>query len=145
MSSSQFVIEIRSWDWPLHVGVRPRSAAAERDPDGDLMCVETITIEGLVLAPEEHRSEQIHLRLTPLPREVIFGDREQRDVGRLHRAPVQRKDLAFSANLFLPEDTMQNAIFCLGSIWRRIHLWVEDGDEPMSVIEFGFSRRPIEP
>jgi hypothetical protein len=58
---------------------------------------------------------------------------------------VQHKDLAFSANLFLPEDIKQNAIFCLGSIWRGIHLWVEDGDEPMSVIEFGFSRRPIEP
>jgi hypothetical protein len=74
-----------------------------------------------------------------LPREVIFGDRDERDVGRLYKDPAQRKDLGFSANLFLPEDTMQNAIFCLGSIWRRIHMWIDDGAEPVSVIHFGFS------
>jgi hypothetical protein len=139
MGSTLFVVEIRSWDWPLHVGVRPRSDSAERAPEGDLLCVETIAIDGLVLAPEEHRSKTIDLRLYPLPREVISGDREERDVGRLYRDPVERKDLGFSANLFLPEDTKQSAIFCLGSIWRRIHMWVDDDVEPPCIIEFGFS------
>jgi hypothetical protein len=101
--------------------------------------VETIAIEGIVLAPEEHRSKVIDLRLHPLPREVIFGDREERDVGRLYADPVERKDLGFSANLFLPEDTKQSAIFCLGTIWRHIHMWVDDEAEPFSVIDFGFS------
>lgn len=139
MGSTLFVVEIRSWDWPLHVGVRPRSASEERGPGGDLLCVETIAIDGLVVAPEEHRSKVIDLRLHPLPREVIFGDRDEQDVGRLHKDPVERKDLGFSANLFLPADTLQSAIFCLGSVWRRIHMWIDDGVEPLSVSHFGFS------
>jgi hypothetical protein len=119
--------------------VRPRSAVADRDPEEDLLCVEAIAIEGRVVAPEEHRSKLIHLTLYPLPREIIFGDRDVRDVGRLYKDPVERKDLGFSANLFLPADTLQNAIFCLGSIWRRLHMWIEDGAEPVSVTDFGFS------
>lgn len=134
-----YVVEIQSWDWPLHVGVRPHAAVAESDPESDLMCVETITVNGLVLAPEEHRSKVIVLMLYPLPRDVIFGDREERDVGSLYKDPVERKDLGFSANLFLPEDTKQSAIFCLGSIWRRVHMWVDDEVDPPSVIEFGFA------
>jgi hypothetical protein len=139
MGSTLYVVEIRSWDWPLHVGIRPRSVSPEPGPEGDLLCVETIAISGLVLTPEEHRSKVIDLRLHPLPRAVIFGDREERDVGRLYKDPVERKDLGFSANLFLPEDTKQSAIFCLGSVWRRIHLWIDDDVEPLSVIHFGFS------
>ena len=139
MSSTLFLVEIRSWDWPLHVGVRPRSAGAERDPDGDLLCVETITIEGFVLEPEEHRSKSIHLRLFPLPREVIFGDGDERCVGRLYKDPVEREDLGFYASIFLPEDTLQRAIFCLGAVWRRIHMWVDDGAESAAITEYGFS------
>jgi len=74
-----------------------------------------------------------------LPREVIFGDREERDVGRLYKNPVERKDLSFAANLFLPEDTRQSAIFCLGSIWRRLHMWIDDDVETLPVTDFGFS------
>ena len=139
MSSTLYLVEIQSWDWPLHVGVRPRSAVADHDLEGNLLCVETLEIHGFVLAPEEHRSKLIHFTLYPLSREIIFGDRDERDVGRLHKDPVERKDLGFSASLFLPADTLQSAIFCLGSIWRRIHMWIDDGVEPGSVIHFGFS------
>lgn len=139
MGSTLYIVEIRSWDWPLHVGVRPRSTNEEGGLEDELLCVETITIDGLVLAPEEHRSKVIDLRLHPLPREVIFGDHEERAVGRLYKDPVEREDLGFTANLFLPEDIKQSAIFCLGSIWRRIHMWVDDDVEPLSVIHFGFS------
>ena len=139
MGSTLFLVEIQSWDWPLHVGVRPRSAVADRDPDGDLLCVETITIEGFVLEPEEHRSKLIHLRLSPLPREIIFADRDERDVGRLYKDPVERENLGFYAALFLPADTLQRVVFCLGLLWRRVHLWVDVGAEPGAVIDYGFS------
>ncbi|RAK63028.1 hypothetical protein [Phenylobacterium kunshanense] len=146
MSSTLFVVEIRSWDWPLHVGVRPRPASAERGLDDDLMCVETIAIEGLVLEPQEHRSKVIHIGLLPLPRDVIFRDRDERDVGSLYTEHEEHKDLDFSANLFLPEDTLQRVIFCLGSIWRQIHMWIDDDAEPQSVIHFGFSAEaPADP
>jgi hypothetical protein len=139
MSSTLFLVEIQSWDWPLHVGVRPRSAAVDIVADGDLLCVETITVDGFILEPEQHRSKLIQLRLSPLPREIIFGDRRERDVGRLHEAPIERTDLGFYAKLFLPADTLQSAIFCLGSVWRRVHMWIEEGPEPVSVTLFGFS------
>ena len=103
------------------------------------MCVETITIDGLVLAPEEHRSKLIHLRLSPLPREIILGDRDEPCVGRLYKDPVEREDLGFYAALFLPADTLQRAVFCLGLLWRRIHMWVDDGVESCAVTDYGFS------
>jgi hypothetical protein len=137
MSETMYLVEIKSWDWPLHVGVTPRSAVAH--PEGDLLSVQTLTIEGLIVAPEEHRSKLIELRMHPLPRDIIFGDRD--DVGSLYRDPPAREDLSFSANLFLPDDTLQNAIFCLSSIWRRVHMWVDHGDERSAVIDFGFSRK----
>jgi hypothetical protein len=139
MSPTLYHVEIRSWDWPLHVGVRPPSAAAERAPKGDLLCVEAVAIEGLVLAPEEHCSKLIHLGLSPLPREIIFGDGGEGDVGRLHKDPVERKDLGFYATLYLPEDTLQNVILCLSSKWRSIHMWVDASTEPSSITNFGFS------
>jgi hypothetical protein len=135
MSETMFLVEIQSWDWPLHVGVKPRSAVPHLE--GDLLCVETLTIEGLILAPEEHRSKRIDLRMYPLPRDIIFGDRD--GVGSLYRDPPAREDLSFSANLFLPVDTLQSAIFCLSSIWRRVHMWVDEGAERSAVTDFGFS------
>jgi hypothetical protein len=138
MSETLFLIEIQSWDWPLHVGVRPRSVVPDPGLE-DLMCVEVITVDGVVLAPEEHRSKHIHLRLSPLARELMLGNPDERDVGRLYKDPVERNDLGFYAKLFLPADTLHSAIFCLGSIWRRIHMWIDDGAEPFSVTDFGFS------
>ena len=140
MSETLFLVEITSWDWPLHVAVRPRSAIADRDREGDLLCAEGVTIEGLVLAPEEHRSKLIHLRLSPFAREIILGGGEERDVGRLHKAPTHRMDLAFDANLFLPADMLESAIFCLGTVWRRVHFWVDEGAESGAVTDFGFSK-----
>ena len=138
MSSTQFVIQIQSWDWPLHVGVRPHVSSSDCRPDGDLLSSEAVAIDGLVLSPEEHRSELIQLRLYPLARETIFDGREERDVGRLHRDPVERSELGFHASLFLPADTLQKVLLCLSSKWQCVYLWV-DGAEPGAVTDFGFS------
>ena len=139
MGETLFLIEILSWDWPLHVGVRPRSAIADPDSEGDLLCAQSVAIEGRVLAPEEHRSKLIHIRLYPFPREIISGDGDERCVGRLRKDPAARSDLAFDANLFLPADTLQSVIVCLGSIWRRVHMWVDGNDEAAAVTDFAFS------
>lgn len=139
MSTIPFYVEIQSWDWPLHVGVRPGPAVAEHGLEDDLLCVEAITIEGLILSPEEHRSKLIHLILTPLSREIILGNREERTVGRLHKDPAERKDLGFYANLFLPADTLEKAILCLNSKWRSIHMWVDEDAEGGGITNFGFS------
>lgn len=146
MSPTLFVVEIQSWDWPLHVGIRPGSPVAGDDFETDLLCAESIAIEGLIRAPAEHRSKLINLSLLPLPREIILGDRGEREVGRLHKNPVERRDLGFYASLFLPADTLQNAILCLSSKWRSVHMWVDEGAEPGVVTDFGFSGHvPLEP
>ncbi len=103
------------------------------------MCVEAITINGIVLAPEEHLSKLIHIRLSPLARELICAEGEDGVVGWLYKDPAEREDLGFYARLFLPADTLQNVIFCLGLLWRRIHMWVDDGAEDIAVLDFGFS------
>lgn len=113
--------------------------AADLVAEGDILCSQAISVEGVVLAPEEHRSKLIHLTLYPLSREIIGGDRDERNVGSLYKDPVARKDLGFSANLLLPADTLQNAILCLGSKWRYVHIWIDDGVEPGSITDFGFS------
>jgi hypothetical protein len=139
MSATPLYVEIQSWDWPLHVGVRPGAAVAPHGPQDDLICAESITIEGVVLAPEEHQSKLIRLSLIPLSREIIRGILEERTVGRLYKEPAERKDLGFYANLFLPADTLEKAILCLGSKWRTIHMWVEEDGEGCVVTDFGFS------
>ena len=139
MSATQFVVKIQEWDWPLHVGVRPRALSHDGSPDPGLLCSETVAIDGLVLSPEEHRSKLIQLRLYPMARETIFDGREEREVGRLHRDPVERRDLGFYASLFLPADTLQKVLLCLSSKWQRVYLWVDDGTEPNAVTDFGFS------
>jgi hypothetical protein len=138
VSSTQFVVQIQSWDWPLHVGVKPRSVVDDLGPDGDLLCSEAVVINGLVLSPQEHRSALIQLGLYPLPREIMSDRGEERYVGRLHRDPVQRSDLGFYASLFLPEDTVEKVILCLGSKWQGLHMWIGDGDDPDVITDFGF-------
>ena len=115
MSETLYVIRIRSWDWPLHVGVRPRVASAEGEDD--LMCVEGISIEGVIVEPEDHRGKVIGLNVMPMLREIIFGDREILDVGSLYMKPFEPRGFDLTANLLLPQDTLEKAIFCLGSIW----------------------------
>jgi hypothetical protein len=138
MSSTQFVVQIQSWDWPLHVGVKPRSVVDDLGRDGDLLCSEAIVIDGLILSPQEHATKSIQFHLYPLPREVMFNGREERDVGRLHRKPIERSDLDFYASLFLPADTLQNTLLCLSSKWQGLHMWIDDGAEPDAVTDFGF-------
>ena len=139
MSSTQFVVQIQSWDWALHIGGRPHGSSPDRSPDGDLLSSEAVAIDGLVLSPEEHRSKLIQLRLYPLARQTIFDGREERDVGRLHRGPVERGKLGFHGSLFLPADTLQNVLLCLSSKWQCVYVWVDDGAEPSAVTDFGFS------
>jgi hypothetical protein len=139
MSSVLFLVEIRSWDWPLHVGVRPGSAIAQASDAEAILCSQAIAINGQVITPEAHRSKLIYLSLHPHPWEIITGGSQEQGVGSLHRDPVVRKDLGFSANLLLPADTLQNTLFCLQSVWRRIHLWVDDHAEPAIVTDFAFS------
>ena len=138
MSSIQFVVQIQSWDWPLHIGVKPRSVLDDLRRDGDFLCSEAIEIEGLVLSPQEHATKSIQFHLYPLPREVMFGGREKRDVGRLHRKPIERSELDFYASLFLPADTLHSVILCLNSRWQGLHMWVGDDAEPDAVTDFGF-------
>lgn len=140
MRSTQYVVEIQDWDWPLHVGIKPPIPVEDRDPEGDLLCVRTITIEAVVVAPEIHRSKPMLVGLMPLPREVIIDDGIERVVGRLYRHPDEREGPGFYTRLFLPEDTLTNVLFCLSSKWRSINIWVDEDTEPGSIEHFAFSR-----
>jgi len=139
MSSTQLIVQIQNWDWPLHVGVKPRISSSDQSPDGGLLCSEAVAIDGVILSPEEHHSKLIQLRLYPLARDRIFDGREELDVGRLYNDPAERSDLGFFASLFLPADVLQNVLLCLSSKWKCIYLWVDDGAEAGTITDFGFS------
>lgn len=138
MGDVLMVVEIRQWDWPLAVGVIPASSR-EFDPGGPLMCVRSVNIGGLVLEPEEHLSKRIYINLMPLPREIIFGDPEAQYVGSLYEAAANHKGFELSANLYLPEDTLQQVVFCLGATWRQVYFGIDVDVEPVGVTHFGFS------
>ena len=139
MSSTQFIIQIQSWDWPLHVGLKPHALTHNRRPDGGFLCSAVVVIDGLILLPEERRSKIIQLRLYPLAREVIGSGHEDLEVGRLNKNAVEGGDFGFSASLFLPEDMLQNVLLCLSSKWQCVYLWVDEGVESHAVTDFGFS------
>lgn len=138
MPSTLFVIEIDGWDWPLHVG-----ATGGADAGGDLSCVQTINIRGSVVSPEEHHSKSIEVWLTPLPRDLIRqagGPDGPATVGVLEKSPPALGKLDFFARLFLPEDALDRTIFCLGTLWRSMTIWVEQEAEASSVSSFAFSK-----
>jgi hypothetical protein len=138
MSSTLFVIEIESWDWPLHVGATGGSHAG-----GGLSCVQTLNIRGVVTSPAEHHSKSIEVWLSPMPREVIRqagGPDGPATVGVWESSPTAMKGLDFYAGLFLPEDALDRTIFCLGTLWRSMTIWVEQDAEESSVSSFAFSK-----
>lgn len=139
MPTTQYIVKIQDWDWPLHVGIKPRIPIEDRDPEGDLLCVRTLTIEAIIVAPELHHAKSMIVGLTPLPREVIIDDGIERVVGRLYRHPDERDGPGFYTRLFLPEDTLPNVLFCLSAKWRSISIWIDEETEPGSVEHFAFS------
>lgn len=139
MASTQYIAKIRDWDWPLHVGIKPRIPIEDRDSEGDLLCVRTITIETIVVAPEIHSSKSMIVELTPLPRDVIIDDGVERVVGRVYNYPDERDGPGFYTRLFLPEDTLSSVLFCLSAKWRSISVWIDEDTEPGSVEHFAFS------
>jgi hypothetical protein len=144
MAPTLYVVEIQSWDWPLHVGVRPRLAAPDVESKRDLLCVQTVEIHGRIVTPQEHESKAIQLGVSPLPRGVVLGEDGEGEVGRLHRNPRGPRDVAFYARLLLPEDSLQGVLLCLSSKWRSVHIWVDDAMEPGLVMDFAFSSNSAE-
>jgi hypothetical protein len=141
MDSSRFLIEIQSWDWSLHVGLCPTAMPAEQRFQGGLLYTRGLDIEGQVVAPKACRAKSIRIWLSPQGPDIVFGPDGLQDVGRFYCESGRPGKADFEASLFLPESALESTMICLSSIWRYIHIWIDqDNIDPLPVTDFSFSR-----
>jgi hypothetical protein len=141
LSDTRLLVEIETWDWNLHVGLSPASAPPEDRFQGGLLYTRGLQIQGRVVAPKTHRSKTISIWISPIGPEVRFGEEGLKRVGQFYAYAEHSRGRNFGASLFLPEDSLSNAMICLSSTWRYVHLWVgEDLAGPQGIERFSFSR-----
>ena len=141
MNSDRFLVEIQKWDWSLHVGLSPTSMPVEQRFQGGLLYTRGLDIEGQVVAPKDYRAKSIRIWVSPLGPDIVFGPDGLQDVGRFYSKSGRPGGTDLEASLFLPQSALENAITCLGSIWRYVHIWIDrDNTDPSSITDFSFSR-----
>ena len=137
----RYVIEIRSWDWSLHVGMSREVVPPEYRFQGGLEYVRSFVIEGRLMAPAAVRDRRVQVWLSPFGSEMRSESDDLGGVGRLWRHDPARYGFDHSATLLIPESSISPTATCLASVWRYIHIWVrdDDGDE-LTVDRFTFGR-----
>jgi hypothetical protein len=140
-SEQRLLIEISNWDWPLHVGIAPRSLPEQERFQGGLFYARGIEIHGNVLAPGIHQGKDIRLHVLVLTQDMDFGPGGMREVGQLHERRDEHLGAALEAIIFIPQNALSTSVTCLASVWKFLHLGIAgDPLERASVIEFAFSR-----
>jgi len=140
METGRLLIEIKSWDVSLYVGLSPDAMPAEDRFQGGLLYSRGIDIKGFVLAPKTHRTKQVRIWVSPVGPEVVFGHDGRDDVGGFYKHLDPSGGAGFQANLYLPRASFESAIFSLGTIWRYVQIWVDDDQADLSpVTGFSFS------
>lgn len=136
----RFLIAIKSWDWPLFVGLSPDSTPPEYRFQGGLHHVRGFEIDGEIVAPKAYRGRAVRVWISPFGKDVRFGPDHLPEVGRFFfRYPETGRD-GFSLSLHLPEDAVPTTATCLASVWKYLHVWIFDPDaEQASVRSFSFS------
>jgi hypothetical protein len=131
---SRFLIRIKSWDWPLSVGLSSDLTPPEHRFQGGLHYVRAFDIDGEVTAPKALRGCRVRVGISPFDESLRFGPEHYPEVGRLvFRHPEEgRKGL--SLTILLPEDSITTTATCLTSVWKYLHVWTRPGDEEQASI-----------
>lgn len=124
------LIEILSWDWGLFVGLS-RIGPRKYRFQGGLDLVRNISLEGRILAPQEHRAHDIRVDVSPFGPEMRFGRRGLKCVGWFelpHPAPEPR---GYRAKLLLPEADLALLAVALSATTKYLHIWTRalDADD----------------
>jgi hypothetical protein len=138
--SGRLLVEIRSWDWNLHLGVDRTLTPRKHRFQGGLSYGKPFDVSGRILAPREHRDERIRLHLMPFGPELRFTVREHEEVGRLYLPEPQAEREEFQATLLVPVDALPTMATCLDSVWKYVHIWTFDPDpHEASIRDYAFS------
>lgn len=136
----RLLVEIRTWDWALHVGVSSRLLPRKHRFQGGLSYVRSFELGGRILAPGEHRDRNIRLWLRPFGPELRFVARNTEEVGRVYLPDREARREEFQSTLMIPQDAVPTMATCLSSVWKYLHIWVFDMDEhEASVRDYSFS------
>lgn len=134
----RFLIEIESWDAPLHVGLAPSYTPREHQFQGGLVFVRGFHLKGRVVAPQPRVGKAIDVYLSTFGPDVQFGDDGLHEVGQLWIQPS--KPRYFSATFLVPEAALPLTAIGLGTAWKYLHFWTfDEDDERASVSAFSFS------
>ncbi len=123
-AQTRFLVRILSWDWPLHVGLAPKSMSKEARFQGGLLYAKGLDIRGEILAPEIHGGKVMQLAFVLLAPDLDLGKDELPDIGQLYERRNDSRGTDFEAVVLLPHDALPTAVTCLASVWKFIHLWV---------------------
>lgn len=137
--AGRVLIEILSWEWALGVGLS-RIGPREYRFQGGLDLARTITMEGRIQAPQEHRGRDIEVGIYPIHRRMRFGRLGRKSVGSVRLSNSAPEPGGCRANLLLPEMDLPMLAVALGAKFRYLHLWTRGLDvEGARVTNYGFS------
>ena len=132
------LIEIPSWDWPLHVGMAPPSMPPEQRRQGDLFYVQRLEISGRVLTPVALQGRSVRISISTFGPDLTFGPEGLEQVGQVHPGRDDHETV-FEASLLLPRDALPGALTSLASVWKRLHLWTTaPPPQPGDITDFAF-------
>jgi hypothetical protein len=116
------LIELLSWDWGLYVGLS-RIGPRKYRFQGGLDLVRTITLEGRIQAPWEHRGRDIQVHVRPFGPKMRFGRRGLGSVGSLQMLRSASEARGCEGSLLLPEADLALLAIALSSTTRYLHIW----------------------
>lgn len=119
----RFLIEIVSWDWPLHLATSRKHVPREYTFQGGLDYGRWIEVEGKFLAPIEFRGQLIRLHVSPFGPEEVFGPGGWDRVGWFYYLRPDMDRRGYSASLMAPEAEMAALAIRLAHKTKYIDLW----------------------
>lgn len=133
------LIEILSWEWQLGVGLS-RIGPREYRFQGGLDLARTITMEGRIQAPQEHRGRDIEVSIYPIHRRMRFGRLGRKSVGSVQLFSSAPEPGSRRAILLLPEMDLPMLAVALSTKLKYLDLWTRGLDvEVAKVTNYGFS------
>jgi hypothetical protein len=136
----RFLIRIKTWDWPLSVGLSSDLTPPEHRFRGGLHYVRTFDIAGQIAAPKAFRGRPVRVWISPFDESLKFGPKDYPEVGCFYfRHPELRRE-GLSLTILLPEDAITATATCLASVWKYLHVWTFNEDaEQASIKSYSFS------
>jgi hypothetical protein len=136
----RFLIRIKSWDWPLSVGLSSDLTPPEDRIQDGLFYLRTFEIEGEIAAPKEYRGRSVRIWVSSFDKDLRFGPKHYPEVGRFVFHHPQQEGKGLSLTILLPEEAIAATASSLASVWKYLDIWVVNSDaEQASIKSYVFS------